>query len=231
MIDNNPFINIPEKKLQILLKEVESSTDDLTKKTLKKTLYNRYYEANIPIEYWFLNMNKDFNGSNTLQTFYDTYINNIKTNYISGKSNCLAGPHGVGKTFTSTAILKVAIKNNYSCLYTTLSDTVALLTQAPNEKKYDGRVILNTIDFLVLDEFDNRFMATETASDLYGRTLESIFRTRSQNKLPTIMCTNSPNISEIFSGPLKESLNSLMSAYLKIIPVFGQDFRKKELNG
>jgi hypothetical protein len=90
---------------------------------------------------------------------------------------------------------------------------------------------LNTIDFLVLDEFDNRFMSTENAVELYGRTLESVFRTRSQNKLPTIMCTNSPNISEIFSGPLKDSLNSLMSAYLKVLPIFGEDFRKKEING
>ncbi len=138
---------------------------------------------------------------------------------------------GVGKTFTTTSILKIALKNNYSCLYTTLSEVVSLLTQAPNEKKYDGRVLLNTIDFLVLDEFDNRFMSTENAVELYGRTLESVFRTRSQNKLPTIMCTNSPNISEIFSGPLKDSLNSLMSAYLKVLPIFGEDFRKKEING
>jgi hypothetical protein len=89
---DNPFINIPIKKLNLLLKDVESSTDDLKTKTIKKTLYNRYYEANIPVEYWFLNM-KNFNGSNSLNEFYKDYSENIKMNYINGKSNCLAGPH------------------------------------------------------------------------------------------------------------------------------------------
>lgn len=229
-MNENPFINITVKKLNLLLKEIEDSQDDLKTKTIKKTLFNRYYEANIPVEYWTLNM-KDFKGSNSLNNFYKEYAENIKTNYINGKSNCLAGTHGVGKTFTSTALLKIALKHNYSALYTTLSEVVSLLTQAPNEKKYDGRVLLNTIDFLVLDEFDNRFMSTENSVELYGRTLESVFRTRSQNKLPTIMCTNSPNISEIFSGPLKDSLSSLMAGYLKVLPIFGEDFRKKELNG
>jgi hypothetical protein len=65
------------------------------------------------------------------------------------------------------------------------------------------------------------------SSDLFGKTLEHIFRTRSQNKLPTIFCSNSPNPIEAFSGALKQSIESLFYK-VKIIPVIGQDFRKNK---
>ncbi len=43
------------------------------------------------------------------------------------------------------------------------------------------------------------------------------------------MCTNSPNIVEAFTGPLKTSIESLVNGYLKIFKVMpGNDFRKKE---
>jgi DNA replication protein DnaC len=83
------------------------------------------------------------------------------------------------------------------------------------------------VDFLVIDEFDSRFIQSDNAADLYARTLEGIFRTRSQNKIPTLMCTNSPNIIETFNGSLKNSVDSLFNGYLNIFPVFGEDYRKK----
>ncbi len=129
-------------------------------------------------------------------------------------------------TMTSTSILKKACHKNYACLYTTLSDMVAILTLADSTDKFASRKELMVIDFLIIDEFDPRFMPSENASDLFGRTLESVFRTRSQNKLPTIMCTNSPNVIESFTGPIKQSIESLMKGYVKIIPVIGTDFRK-----
>jgi hypothetical protein len=70
-------------------------------------------------------------------------------------------------------------------------------------------------------------MASENAADLYARTLESIFRTRSANKQPTLMCTNSPNVVESFHGPLKASINSLMKGYIKVFPVLGEDIRTR----
>lgn len=128
-------------------------------------------------------------------------------------------------TMTTTCILKLAAQKGYNCLYTTLSDVVNVLTAADSEEKFLARKELMMVDFLVIDEFDSRFIATDNAADLYARTLETIFRTRSQNKLPTLMCTNSPNILETFSGALKMSLGSLMKGYLKIFAVLGTDHR------
>jgi len=190
--------------------------------------YQRYYESNIPVEYWDLKMEKDFVGYPGLLDKYNQYISDFKNVYYNGTSICFAGSHGLGKTMTMTAILKRAALKGYTCEYSTLSDIVSVLTAADSEEKFMARKELIMVDFLAIDEFDSRFISTDNAADLYARTLEGVFRTRSQNKLPTLMATNSPNVIETFSGALKQSLSSLMTGYLKIFPVIGDDFRKKK---
>jgi len=219
--------NVPQKKLQEKLNEINNSELDLSSKNIKLIAINRYAESNIPIEYWGLKMERDFHGDPRLLTKYNEYISDLKSSYINGNSICFAGGHGLGKTMTVCCILKKACGKNYSCLYTTLSDIVNVLTQSSGEDKYLSRRELALVDFLVIDEFDSRFMPSENAADLYARSLEGVFRTRSQNKLPTLMCTNSPNIVESFNGPLKQSIDSLMKGYTKTFPVLGEDFRKK----
>lgn len=220
--------NIPKKKLLDILAQIESGEGTIQDKHVKLIAINRYAESNIPVEYWTLKMDRDFYGDPRLLEKYNEYINDVKKSYITGSSICFAGSHGLGKTMTVTCILKKAAQKGYSCLYTTLSDIVSVLTaNIGGEEKYLARKELVMVDFLVIDEFDSRFMPSENAADLYARSLESIFRTRSQNKQPTLMCTNSPNVVESFNGPLKASVDSLMKGYLKVFPVLGEDFRKK----
>lgn len=219
--------NIPNKKLQEELDTINGSTDSPEVKRVKLIATNRYAESNIPLEYWKLKMEKDFIGDTRLMQKYEEYVSDIKQSYITGNSICLAGSHGVGKTMTVTCILKRACQKGYSCLYTTLSDIVSVLTQAGGEDKFLARRELVLVDFLVIDEFDPRFMASENAADLYARSLEGIFRARSSNKQPTLMCTNSPNVVESFHGPLKASIDSLMKGYTKVFPVLGEDIRKR----
>lgn len=219
--------NIPTKKLQEELDAINGGTDSPEVKRVKLIATNRYAESNIPLEYWKLKMEKDFIGDTRLMQKYEDYVSDIKQSYITGSSICLAGSHGVGKTMTVTCILKKACQKGYSCLYTTLSDIVAVLTQAGGEDKFLARRELVLVDFLVIDEFDPRFMASENAADLYARSLEGIFRARSSNKQPTLMCTNSPNVVESFHGSLKASIDSLMKGYTKVFPVLGEDIRKR----
>lgn len=216
--------NIPKKKLLLTLKTIEESDDTPENKFVKLSAVNRYAESNIPIEYWHLKMDRDFKGDPRLLEKYGKYTKDLQSSYINGSSVCFAGSHGLGKTMTVTCILKKANQKGYSCLYTTLSDIVSVLTSGGSDDKFNARRELTMVDFLAIDEFDPRFMPSENAADLYARSLESIFRTRSQNKIPTLMCTNSPNVVESFNGSLKASINSLMN-YLEVFPVFGHDFR------
>ena len=218
--------NIPQRKLQEILSNIEKSEDDKSK-PIKLIAINRYAESNIPIEYWNLKMEKDFYGDPRLLAKYQEYTSNLKEAYTAGSSICFAGGHGLGKTFAIASILKKASQKNFSCLYTTLSDIVSVFTSGSMEDKFLSKRELVLVDFLAIDEFDSRFIPSENAADLYARSLENVFRTRSQNKLPTLMCTNSPNVIESFNGSLKVSVESLMKGYLKVFPVFGEDFRKK----
>lgn len=217
---------IPSKKWQDVLATIQNSQDTSNIKLTKQTAANRYKESNIPIEYWNLRMDKDFVGDPRLKQKYDDYTKDIQQSYTNGVSICFAGLHGVGKTTCVSSILKKVTQKGYSGLYTTCSDIVSVLTQAPYEEKLIAKRELVMVDFLAIDELDHRFWSTENAGDLYARTVEGVFRTRSQNKLPTLICTNSPNLIENFTGPLKISLDSLFQN-MEFFVVMGQDFRKQ----
>ena len=218
--------NIPQKKIEEYIRFVDKSSLDDKTKMIKKTAIGRYAEANIPIEYWNLKMSKNFYGDPRLLEKYNEIASDLKQFYVKGKSLCFAGSHGLAKTMTSCCILKKSVEMGFDSLYTTLSDVVSVLTRGDGEEKYAARRELVMVDFLVLDELDPRFMGSDNAADLYARTLESVLRTRLQNKLPTIICTNSPNINSTFNGQLKDSLGSLFSGGVDIFPVLGEDFRK-----
>jgi len=222
--------NIPSRKLKAFLESIDEGSESQEKKVYSKIAINRYAESNIPIEYWSLKMEHDFHGDPRLLKKYQEYTASLRDSYINGTSICLVGGHGVGKTMMVTCVLKKACQKGFSCLYSTLGDIVNTTTQSFGEDRFLARRELAMVDFLVIDEFDPRFMATENAADLYARSLEGVFRARSQNKLPTLMCSNSPNVVESFSGKLKDSIESLTKGYLSIFPVLGEDFRKKGKN-
>lgn len=229
LVRSRALNNIPPRKLQLSLAAVNNSDEVFENKAVKLIAINRYAESNVPIEYWTLKMERDFKGDPKLLSKYTEYVSDLKNAFINGTSICFAGGHGLGKTMTMTCILKRAAQTGYTCLYTTLSDIVSVLTTGGGEDKFLARRELALVDFLVIDEFDSRFMPSENAADLYARSLESVFRTRSQNKLPTLMATNSPNPVESFNGTLKASIDSLMKGYMKLMIVApGKDFRKEK---
>lgn len=184
----------------------------------------RYAETNIPVDYWSLSMEESFKGDKVLFDVYSKLTSDIKKVYSDGTAICFAGKHGLGKTLTVACVLKKAVEKGYSGLYTNLTDIVALMTSANSYDRFAARKDLMGTDFLVIDEFDSRYMASNNAADLFGRTLEDVFRTRIQNRLPLFFCTNSAQVLDGFTGPIKQSLSSLMSR-VRTVAVLGKDFR------
>lgn len=192
--------------------------------------YNRYFEANVPVDYWDLKISEsqedsNFHGPKELHKFYINVVSDLNKCYIDGTSFCLAGPFGIGKTLVTSNILKKALNRNFTALYTNLNDVISIMTSAPQEDKFFARKELLEKDFLVIDEFDSRYMPNETVADLFGRNLEHILRTRIQNKMPIMLVSNSPKPLHSFSETIKKGLESLM-AKMTFVPVFGNDFRK-----
>jgi DNA replication protein DnaC len=229
-ISENPFQTVPQKKLDNAIADVmrvHSENGVLTRAGGKLVeILHRYASANIPVDYWFLEMDK-FQGDKNLVKRYDEIINDIDKAYKDGLCLCFAGSHGVGKTFTCACILKRVVETyKYNALYVNLTDIVNIMASPRADEKYSARRHLLTADFLVIDEFDQRFMGTDNAAELYGRILEPIMRSRIQNRLPLIFCTNSTNVESSFSGPLRASIESLMHR-VKTVPILGGDFRAR----
>ena len=229
---NQVFLNIPRKKLNDALEDIfkaQSKNNVLTfEGTILSEVFQKYYDSNIPVDFWWRDVVNDFIGPKILKSFYDSFTKDIKESFKKGKNACLAGKHGTGKTFTVSCILKRVVETgNYSALYVNLTDIIHVLLTGIPEVKVQARETLLNVDFLVIDEVDSRFMGSDNAADLFGRILEPIMRTRIQNHMPLIICTNTVKIQESFSGPLQASIESLMNV-IKLIPIIGgEDARKK----
>ena len=224
----NPLNSIPTKKIEYAVQSVIDKFPGCKGLTESDPLPNecrvvieaiyRYAYANIPVDYWFRDVDSTFKGDESLVKVFNEITNDIHKAYNQGTKLCFAGNHGVGKTLTCACILKKAVETGYSGLYVTLTDIVTLMGSKNSDSKYEARQILLNTDFLVVDEFDPRFMGSDNAAEFYGRILETTLRARVQNTLPLLLCTNSPNVLSSFSGPLKQSIASLMKL-VKIIPV------------
>jgi len=167
----------------------------------------------------------DWSGPAVLDRVYQDVTKDIKASFKKGERAFFAGKHGIGKTMISCCILKRVVEKQYSALYVNLTDIIHIMLNSSPQVKSEAREALLNIDFLVIDEFDARFMGTENAADLFGRILEPIMRTRIQNRMPLFFCTNSVKVEESFSGPLRASIESLMKV-VKLVPVIGgQDMR------
>jgi DNA replication protein DnaC len=218
--------NVPKAKLKIAIEELgqKSNNIDVQKLSRLKEAYHRYFEANIPIKYWYLDFEKDFTGDPVLTDYYKKCTNDIVSYYKNNNPLCFSSNFGLGKTFLTTGILKKAVIKGFSGLYVSLSDIASAIKSS---ESFLARKELLTVDFLVVDEFDPRYVSSDLAADFYGKLVEEVVRHRSQNNLPLLMCTNSPNILSMFSGTIKQSLESIFN-YVEIVPVLGTDFRKKE---
>lgn len=215
-----------EKKQAIKHKLLKDSyNNDYTNPAYIRTcmLIEKMDEANIPNGYWFYKMD-NFYGSIHLKKVVDEYLNNIQQNYLDGLSICLSGSQGTGKTMSSVCILKKALKKNYSAFYITASDMFSDLTDSGTSNETKKK--LKNVDFLVIDELDSRFFPSNNAKELFSSIYENIFRFRTHNGMPTIICTNETSgLSDVFYGMCKKSIDSLNAQYLKFYPVAGKDVR------
>ncbi len=241
LVRSKALNNVPEEKFHAMLQKTIEDCDVCGKDpsitlnsglcqncSIKNRALHLYHESNIPVRYWGLEMERDFDGSATLLQHYRDVAGDLKKTYDQGLNLCFAGKHGLGKTMTMTNILKRAVEAGYSCLYCNLSDIVNLVVSRSSDDNQIARKELLNVSFLLIDEFDPRYLQSDKAADLFGKTLEEIVRSRTQNCIPILMCSNSINPAEGFIGPIAESVNSLMGMIQVKAIIGGKDFRRKK---
>jgi DNA replication protein DnaC len=194
--------------------------------TAKAARVEKYALSNIPVEYWDKAF-KNFSGDQNFKKIISEKIENIDETYDCGKSLMFIGSLGTGKSYTACCFLKRAIATGYTGLYVTMADIVAnILSNEIDTAKYYQRLISR--DFLVIDEFSSHWIfPSEKSEQLFGSSLEYVLRTRFQNQLPTILCSNDDDVDDIFGGFFAKSFKSLRSHHLNLYVVGGKDFRRK----
>ncbi len=223
---------IPKTKIERIKDKIKESCKDYKGEgcsvcSSKMIRLDRYALSNIPVEYWNLSF-KDFSGDANFKKLIKPKMEDINKIYDDGKSYMFVGGLGTGKTYTACCILKRAITSGYTGLYTTMADVVAnMLSNDVSTAKYYNELLGK--DFLVIDEFSSHWIfPSDKAEQLFGTSLEYVLRTRFQNQLPTILCTNNEDVDQIFGGFFAKSFKSLRTHHIQLYMVGGKDFRRKD---
>jgi DNA replication protein DnaC len=219
-------INKLERIKKNIKKECKNCSSGCIKCELKCSRLDKYALSNIPVEYWTKSF-KDFEGDRNFKKIIRDRMMDIDSLYDSGKSMIFSGNLGTGKTYTACCFLKLAVTNGYSGLYTTMADVVAnMLSSSVDTSRYYSELISK--DFLTIDEFSSHWIfPSERAEQTFGTSLEYVLRTRFQNQLPTILCSNDNDIDQIFGGFFAKSFKSLRSRHVDVFLVGGKDYRRK----
>lgn len=185
-----------------------------------------YAKSGIPVDYWEKSW-KNFNGDPNFKNFIrENILLRIEKVYEQGESYAFVGNLGIGKSYAACAILKLALTSGFSVKYETMSNIIStMLSNSVDSNAYIQELM--SVDFLGLDEYDIRWIfPSEKAEQMFGSTLEHILRNRFQNKMPTILCSNTVEIDKVLSEDFSKAFESLRNQYVKVIPVTGKDYRK-----
>jgi DNA replication protein DnaC len=218
---------VPPKKLQVIeekiKRECQCQTEGCSECKKKIARIRSYAKAEIPMDYWLLSM-KDFQGDQNFKKYVvDNVLSDIPKFYEEGMSLAFVGNLGIGKTYAAVCILKSAIMSGYSARYIYMSDIIQKSTEGQSGI-FDE---LTNVDFLTLDEYCDRYVfPSDKAEQLFGQTMERVLRHRLQNRMPTIICSNTPDLKDVLAGDFSRAVDSLFSRYVKTIYVSGKDFRK-----
>lgn len=219
---------IPDNKLsrekQKIYSECECKNGSCIGCQRKSARIDRYAAAGIPTIYWSSSF-KDFIGDKNFASFFRDKLKDINKMYDDGTSLMLVGSLGVGKTYSICCLLKLAIVGDYSSIYTTMADIVNKVIK-DNSGEYLQSLL--EADFLAIDELDPRWIfPSEKSEQLFGSTMEHLLRSRFQNGLPTIMCSNADDVDKIFAGHFGRTFRSLRSQHIEVVYVGGKDQRRK----
>lgn len=205
-------------------------------KCLKNSvLFSRLYEANIPQEYYTLNLEKDFDVRNSpdklkAKLFVQNIISNLNGFHDSGSSLMMYGTAGAGKTMLSIEILKKALSQKFSIYYDFFPSVVDAYKKkgfVADEEKAKYASIFSEVDFLVLDELGKE----DAQSDYNNRDFSTsrfleINILKKRNLKPTIIITNMNGMPEI-KHKYGQFVNSMMGHRFQTLAVNATDFRLK----
>jgi len=152
----------------------------------------------------------------------EKYLNGLNKAAKKGIGLYLSGPHGVAKTTISVIILKKAIQSFYRCFFCKSASIVEFARSGwkDSDKKDFWDYVINTMDFLVIDDVARSYNQVNEAERFY---VDEIFTKRDDANLVTIITANHKLDSnkDLFG----EALFSNFKERLIEVNLIGEDFR------
>ena len=168
-------------------------------------------------------------GSEERRKFVDfmtNYLNNINSVFQNNQGLFLFGSNGVGKSFCSCLIVKMAYAYRYTSRRCTFMEYISEYTRLWNiknaEEKEEAEGLFfhkyKAVEFLVLEE-----IGKELDTKLAPTVLEDLLRYREERGLVTIICTNlePKDVIERYGN----SVGSLIKGNFTPIRIVGSDKR------
>lgn len=165
------------------------------------------------------------------------YIENIQDRMTHGDGLIITGDEGVGKSGVAALIVKAAIRWNYSAYFITHGEMQLLLEK--DREFADGMTILErveTVDLLVLDNFNNDLLNDKRFSAFSATDLEKIIARRVGDRRTTILTTrfSAANFREHdelirLRSVMKESMVGIKIAGVDLRDALGDAARKRVL--
>lgn len=189
----------------------------------QKEWRDRYLKANIPYEYWFLDI-EDFKGGSDHKRKVVEYCEHIDNAHYRGLGLFLSGKNGTGKSLLAVSILKQAIRKGYTGFFASYADITSMFTstwRSDTAKATFEKAIENS-DFLVIDDLGKEY---KTQNNIAESVLDRVIRYR---RYPIIITANR-NVADLqtfYGGSWGESLASLIYGKMIQIFMYGTDYRK-----
>lgn len=185
----------------------------------------KYASSGIPSFFWDKSIKK-FEGNPIFKQKIQSYAQDINEWYDSGKSLILVGGLGTGKSYMSCCCLKLASVADYSTIYTTMMD---IINNVVSNKEPEFLKKILSCDFLVIDEFDSRWIfPSEKSEQMFSSNMEYLLRSRFQEGLPTIICSNTSEIDQVLKDYHSKAFSSLKTKYAEVVYIAGGDLRRKK---
>lgn len=126
---------------------------------------------------------------NALQGISD-YLENAQYYLSRGRGLIFHGTHGSGKTLLATILLKqlIALRgiDGYFTTFTNLLDSFAAGWRDDKQRQWFEKRVRN-VPLLVVDDIGKE---NRNLNNMASTALDGVFRTRTQNGLPTVVTTN-----------------------------------------
>ena len=153
------------------------------------------------------------------------YVNNINKMYEENVGLGLWGKNGSGKTAMLSIVLKEARRWGYTALFVRAEQ---IRSAEIDGTKFESKISLidraRTVDFLGIDDLGKEHRGESAYS---VNLIHSIFRSRSDDRLPTIFTTNFAVTGQKFLDIYKSSLIEILRECCQLILVDGHDYRNE----